>query len=168
MDGAPPASPAPPAEVTFPGLLGAALRAYSSAMAAELDRAGFADMPRTGYRVVGGLARGGSSLQDLARGLAMSKQAAAQLVDVLVTRGYCARTPDPTDRRRVVLGLTGRGRGAARAMAAAIRAVDRTLADEVGDQDLAAARAVLTALAGLGRAAGGQDAAMTAGSGWRS
>lgn len=161
-------APGPPSAVTFPGLLGAALRAYSSAMAAELDRAGFADMPRTGYRVVGALARGSSSLQDLASGLAMSKQAAAQLVDVLVAREYCARTTDPSDRRRVVLGLTARGRGAAHAMAAAIRAVDQTLADEVGRQDLATARAVLTALADLGRAAGGQDAATTAGSGRRS
>jgi DNA-binding MarR family transcriptional regulator len=164
MGDSPAAAPTPPAEVTFPGLLGAALRAYSSAMAAELDRAGFADMPRTGYRVVGGLARGSSSLQDLAGRLAMSKQAAAQLVDVLVARGYCARATDPADRRRVVLGLTGRGWGAARAMAAAIRAVDQTLAVEVGAADLAAARAVLTALADLGRAPWWPDAATTAGS----
>jgi DNA-binding MarR family transcriptional regulator len=139
------------AGITFPALLGAALRAYSSAMAAELDRGGFGDMPRTGYRVVGSLARGRSSLQDVADELAMSKQAAAQLVDVLVARGYCARLPDPADRRRVMLQLTGRGRGAAYAIWVAITKVDEMLAGRVASQDLATARRVLTALADLGR-----------------
>ena len=115
-------------------------------------------MPRTGYRVVGSLARGGSSLQDLADALAMSKQAAGQLVDVLVARGYCARLPDPSDRRRVVLKLTDRGRGAARALWAAITRVDGMLADQVSGQDLATTRRVLTALTDLGRIAGGQEA----------
>ncbi len=108
-------------------------------------------MPRTGYRVVGSLARGGSSLQDMADALAMSKQAAGQLVDVLVARGYCARLPDPSDRRRVVLKLTDRGHGAARALRAAITRVDGMLADQVSRQDLATTRRVLTALADLGR-----------------
>lgn len=158
-------SSGPAGEITFPSLLGAALRAYSSAMAAALDRAGFDDMPRTGYRVVGSLARGSSSLQGIAWGLAMSKQAAGQLVDVLVARDYCARLPDPQDRRRVVLKLTERGWGAARAIRDAIRDVDRMLAGQVGGEDLAVARTVLAALADLGRTAGWQDAETSAGHG---
>jgi len=154
-------SPADPSEVTseitLPGLLGAALRTYSSAMATELDRAGLDDMPRTGYRVVGSLARGGSSLQDIAIGLGMYKQAAGQLVDVLVARGYCLRQQDPQDRRRVVLRLSDRGRAAAGAMRDAINSVNRSLAGQVSGHDVAAARAVLTALADLGRAASGRE-----------
>ena len=165
MDGTAAASSGPPAEISFPGLLGAALRAYASAMGAGLDRAGFPDMPRTGYRVVGKLARGSSSLQDIASELAMSKQAAGQLVDVMVARGYCTRMPDLQDRRRVVLKLTDRGWGAARAIRDAITAVDQRLAGQVSSQDLAATRTVLTVLADLGRMAGGQESGSLAGTG---
>jgi DNA-binding MarR family transcriptional regulator len=163
MDDIAGASSGPSAEITIPGLLGAALRAYASAMGTGLDRAGFQDMPRTGYRVVGRLARGSSSLQDIASELAMSKQAAGQLVDALVAKGYCTRMADPEDRRRVVLRLTDHGCGAARAIRDAIIAVDQTLADQVSRQDLAATRRVLTALADLGRMAGWPGAAAVAG-----
>jgi DNA-binding MarR family transcriptional regulator len=146
----------------IPGLLGAALRAYSAAMAAELDRAGLDDMPRTGYRVVGSLARGGSSLRDIAGRLGMSKQAVGQLVDALVARDYCLRLPDPQDRRRVVLRLSDRGWAAARAIRDAVSSVDRMLAGQVSSQDMATARQVLTALAELGRAAGRRDPSVPA------
>ena len=146
------------ASITFPGLLGAALRTYSAAMAAELDRAGLDDMPRTGYRVIGSLARGSSNLQDIAIGLGMSKQAAGQLVDVLVAREYCLRQADPQDRRRVLLRLSERGQAAARAIRDAIHVVNRSLEGQVSRQDVATARAVLTALADLGRSAGDQQA----------
>jgi DNA-binding MarR family transcriptional regulator len=146
------------ASITFPGLLGAALRAYSAAMVAELDRAGLDDMPRTGYRVIGSLARGSSNLQDIAIGLGMSKQAAGQLVDVLVARDYCLRQSDPQDRRRVLLRLSERGQAAAKAIRDAIHSVNQSLAGQVSRQDVATARAVLTALADFGRSAGDQEA----------
>ncbi len=147
------------AEISSPGLLSAALRVYLSAMVAELDRAGLDDMPRTGYRVIGSLARAGStpgaaagsSLQEVARELGMSKQAAGQLVDVLVARDYCVRLADTRDRRRVLLRLSERGLAAARAIRDAVRLVDQTLAGSVGGRDLATVREVLTALADLGR-----------------
>ena len=147
------------ASSTLPALLGAALRTYSAAMAAELDGAGLDDMPRTGYRVIGILARRRSSLQDIAVELGTSKQAAGQLVDVLVAREYCLREPDPQDRRRVILRLSERGIAAARAIRDGIHTVNRSLTAQVGDPPVATARVVLSALAELGRPADPREAA---------
>ena len=46
------------------------------------------------------------------RELGVSKQAAGQLVDTLVLRGYLERSVDPEDRRRLTLTLTERGMAA--------------------------------------------------------
>jgi DNA-binding MarR family transcriptional regulator len=46
---------------------------------------------------------------DLATALAITKQAAAQLVAHLVQRGYLIRRPDPRDGRAQLLVLTARG-----------------------------------------------------------
>ena len=82
--------------------------------------------------------------------LAVSKQAASQLVDTLVTRGYVERTPDPDDRRRVTVGLTERGRAAAGEIRQAVERVDAELATKVSQQDLDRARAVLGAIVEMG------------------
>jgi DNA-binding MarR family transcriptional regulator len=46
---------------------------------------------------------------DVANHLGISKQAASQLVELLVQRGYVERTQHPTDARSSVLSLTPRG-----------------------------------------------------------
>lgn len=46
---------------------------------------------------------------ELAVALSITKQAAAQLVDHLVTHGYVTRRPDPRDGRAQLLALTDRG-----------------------------------------------------------
>ena len=50
-------------------------------------------------------------LAEVIRQLGVSKQAAGQLVDSLVVRGYLDRTVDPDDRRRLIVTLTERGGG---------------------------------------------------------
>jgi DNA-binding MarR family transcriptional regulator len=80
----------------------------------------------------------------------VSKQAAGQLVDVLVVRGYLDRFPDPDDRRRMTVALTERGRAAAAAARTAIERVDADLAARVGAEHLAHARATLAALMAAG------------------
>lgn len=52
---------------------------------------------------------GGVSVTGLARSLAIGEPAASQLVEQLVRRGFAERTPDPNDRRRVVVTVTPRG-----------------------------------------------------------
>ena len=135
----------------MPTLMAAAQMTYSSAIQASLEAAGYGDVPRTGYRIVGMLTKGGSSVQELATRLAMSKQAVGRLSDVLVERGYLGREADPEDRRRVILVLTDEGRSATDVARRAIAGVDALLAAQVKNAELAGARAVLGALIALGR-----------------
>ena len=144
----------PPAwyeELVLPVLLAEARRTYGAAIRRALAAAGFDDMPRAGARVVGGIARhGGAPLRDVAVAQAVSKQAASQLVDTLVTRGYVVRVPDPGDRRRVSIALTDRGEAAAAEIRSAVEAVDAAFEQAVGRDQVARVRAALGALVALG------------------
>jgi DNA-binding MarR family transcriptional regulator len=130
-------------DVVLPMLLAAGRVTYGRAIRANLEAAGFGDMPRQGSRVVGGIARNGLNLTDVSEVLGVSKQAASQLVDTLVIRGYVERIPDAEDRRRMTVGLTDRGRSAAQEIRHAVEAVDAALIERVGADDLAVARRVL-------------------------
>ncbi|HEY7362013.1 MAG TPA: MarR family transcriptional regulator [Streptosporangiaceae bacterium] len=133
-------------EVPFPALLRAARTAYGAAIRAALADAGCDDMPRNGSYVIGAIARTGASLSQIITGLGVSKQAAGQLVDTLVTRGYLDRSPDPEDRRRLTVTLTERGHAAAAVIRSVIERVDADLAGRVGAEHLAHTRATLAAL----------------------
>jgi DNA-binding MarR family transcriptional regulator len=133
-------------EVPFPALLRAARRAYGAAIRAALADAGCDDMPRNGSYVIGAIARTGASLSQIIKGLGVSKQAAGQLVDTLVTRGYLDRSPDPDDRRRLTVTLTERGHAAATVIRSVIERVDADLTGRVGAEHVAQTRATLAAL----------------------
>src|SRR5579863_3639916 len=109
------------APIPLPALLRHARAAYGLAMRKALEAAGYDDIPKNGLYVIGGLALGAGDvpLAALIRDLRISKQAAGQLVDTLVTRGYLARNVDEQDRRRLVVALTDRGRAAAATQAVA-------------------------------------------------
>ncbi len=130
----------------MPALLAAARGVYGSQIRSALQDNGFDDMPRRGTFVLGAVANHGSTLSDAVAGLRTTKQAASQLVDTLVSRGYLERAPDPDDRRRVTVTLTDRGREAARVTQSSIRAVDQRLAQAVGAERVATTRAALGAL----------------------
>jgi DNA-binding MarR family transcriptional regulator len=141
-------------EVVMPGLLESARHTYGMAMRRALEVAGFDDIPRRGMGLVGGIARNGPApQQDLVRFLVMSKQAASQLVDALVTRGYLERSPDPDDRRRMILTLTARGQDAASVSAAAVAQVDAALAARFSEADRGLTRRVLGTMIGIGERA---------------
>ena len=137
----------PPLEMPLPALLRHARTAYGSAMRRALADAGYDDIPRNGLYVIGGLALGRDvPLSELIRYLRISKQAAGQLVDTLVNRGYLARTVDEQDRRRLIVTLTDRGRAAATTQAAARQRVDAELLAKVGPQCIEQTRVALVAL----------------------
>jgi len=136
-------------DVVMPMLLAAGRTTYGRAIRTNLQSAGFGDMPRQGSRIVGGIARNGLNLADVSEVLGVSKQAASQLVDTLVVRGYVERIAHPEDRRRMTVGLTERGRSAAQEIRAAVEAVDAQLVDRVGADELAVARRVLGQLVEL-------------------
>jgi DNA-binding MarR family transcriptional regulator len=136
-----------PEEVAFPALLRAARGAYADEIRRELAAAGFDDLPRNGPFVLGGMANHGAPAGDLVRRLGVSKQAASQLVDTLVLRGYLERHANPEDRRRLLIELTERGRAAANAVRKGVEAVDDELARRLSGAELAGFAAGLVALA---------------------
>jgi DNA-binding MarR family transcriptional regulator len=140
------------AEIVIPALLRAARGSYGNAVRAQLARAGFDDMPRNGAFVLGAVGSHGAPFADAVAGLGASKQAASQLVDTLVLRGYVERSPDPIDRRRLNVTLTERGQAAAAAVDSAVRSIDGQLATKLSEQDIAALRRGLGALAEIAAA----------------
>jgi DNA-binding MarR family transcriptional regulator len=76
----------------------------------------------------------------------VTKQAASQLIDTLVLRGYLSRSTDPVDRRRMNISLTERGRKAADAVRAGVTSVDGQLNELLGITGHQQLRAGLIAL----------------------
>ena len=126
-------------------------------MRKALDEAGYDDIPGNGLYVIGGLAldREDMPLGQLIKGLRISKQAAGQLVDTLVTRGYLERSIDKDDRRKLTVTLTERGRAAAAVQTQAREKVDAELLACVGADDVRRTRRTLAVLCDMGRQAGG-------------
>ena len=122
-------------------------------MRAALRGAGYDDIPKNGLYVIGGLARraGAHPLSRLIQDLRLSKQAAGQLVDTLVTQGYLKREVDELDRRRLTIGLTERGRAAAKVLSVAGATVDEELLSRAGAKDFERMRGALLILAEIGR-----------------
>jgi DNA-binding MarR family transcriptional regulator len=142
-----PPSRQPPDTGSIPTLLRGARATYAAAIGAALREAGFADVPRDGAFVLGAIAHGGTPMSEIITRLRISKQAAGQLVDTLVRRGYLVRSPDPDDRRRLTVRLTERGDAAAAVGLAARHHVDAALVAEVGTETVARLREALRALA---------------------
>lgn len=138
-------------EIALPALLRHARTVYGGAMRRALNEAGYEDIPKNGLYVIGGLALGapGVPLGQLVKELRVSKQAAGQLVDTLVLRGYLERTVDPDDRRKLTVTLTERGRAAAAVQTAARKRIDAALLARAGRNNVRCTRRTLAALIDL-------------------
>jgi DNA-binding MarR family transcriptional regulator len=147
--------------MAMPALLRHARVTYGRAMRSGLEAVGYDDLPRNGLYVIGGLAlgAGGVPLGQLIRELGVSKQAAGQLVDALVLRGYLERRVDDEDRRKLTVTLTERGRAAAAAQSAARQKIDDELVAQLGEDDVRRTRRVLAVLCNLHRQQEEQDEA---------
>jgi DNA-binding MarR family transcriptional regulator len=117
-------------------LLRRALSLYGREIRGRLSDQGISDVPRSGSWVLGALAEGELGPQELARRLGGSKQGLSRLSQTLVDRGYASRIPDPSDRRRVLLQLTPRGREAAALVRLAVRGQDLRMARLLGGSTL--------------------------------
>lgn len=131
-------------------LLREARWAYREAIQGALAEGGFDDIPRNGSLVLAGFDPSKEDppfgpQADVVSSLGLSKQAASQLIDTLVLRGYLERRNDPEDRRRMGVRLTERGRAAARAIRERISALERDVARLVTAEDLRGLRASLAA-----------------------
>ena len=82
----------------------------------------------------------------LGEALGISRQAARQLADGLVQRGYASFGTDRADSRRTLVVLTPSGKAYGRAIWASQDALNETVRNRVSEADLAAADAVLRAV----------------------
>jgi DNA-binding MarR family transcriptional regulator len=136
----------PDDDVPIPNLMRAARGSYAQAVVAHLARAGYDDLPRNGAFVLANMAFGDGSAVDIIKGLGVTKQAASQLIDTLVLRGYLTRDVNPDDRRRMVIALTERGRDAASAVGTGAGSIDSQLAEVITPEQMAGLRIGLAAL----------------------
>lgn len=129
-------------------LLRRTVRRYAAPVADALAAGGFGDLPQQGVWAVSALARTepGLSGRDLVARMGISKQAISQLIDTLVTTGYVARHPAPDDRRRTLLRLTPRGRGAARLIDDAVAGREAHIEAVIGRDQLRALHEALLLL----------------------
>ncbi|GEM23805.1 MarR family transcriptional regulator [Nocardia seriolae NBRC 15557] len=113
----------------LPLLLLAAAAEVTDAIHHGTVAAGFTDIrPSHGFAFVR-MAPNGATVGELAEHLSVTKQAASQLVDELVKKGYAQRNPHPSDARAKLITLTERGWACTRAAdAAAARFTERWLA----------------------------------------
>ncbi|HZX70041.1 MAG TPA: MarR family transcriptional regulator [Rhodanobacter sp.] len=140
-------------QVTTPALLRHARTTYGAAMRQALATAGYDDIPKNGLYLIGGMAFQSEDmpLGNLVRDLRVTKQAAGQLVDTLVTRGYLQRAVDEQDRRKLTVTLTDRGRAAAVVQTDARKRIDAELLARVRPNDVDITRRTLAALVEIGR-----------------
>jgi DNA-binding MarR family transcriptional regulator len=79
-------------------------------MAAELRQEAGEDTTMPQFRVLTYLSEQPLTLSEIARRRRVSLQAAGDLIQTLVERGWIHRVPDPSDRRQILLNLTDEGK----------------------------------------------------------
>jgi DNA-binding MarR family transcriptional regulator len=82
----------------------------SRIVAAEVRREAGEETTMPQFRVLAHLLEGPLTLSELARRRRVTLQSMGELAQVLVERGWVARTPNPSDRRQQQLSLTEHGR----------------------------------------------------------
>ncbi|MEU2774877.1 MarR family winged helix-turn-helix transcriptional regulator [Streptomyces sp. NPDC007162] len=113
----------------------------------SVSRQGFTDLrPAHGFAFAR-ISAGGATTADVAEHLGVTKQAAAQMVEELVRKGYVERHPHPHDARARLLGLTETGWAATRAADRAARTAVGPWRDVLGEARFSALVADLTRLA---------------------
>ncbi|MEU4321372.1 MarR family transcriptional regulator [Nocardia fluminea] len=126
-----------PANADLPLLLLAAAAEVTQAVHARVTAAGFTDIrPTHGFAFVR-MAPDGATVGEIADHLGVTKQAASQLVDELVTKGYADRNPHPRDARARLITLTERGWACTRAADAALAEFTQNWSDTLGAATLA-------------------------------
>ncbi|AGZ44660.1 MarR family winged helix-turn-helix transcriptional regulator [Actinoplanes friuliensis] len=135
----------------LPVLLLSAARGLVDGVDAGVRARGFDDIrPAHGFAFAR-LAGDGATVGQLAEHLDVTKQAASQMVEELVTKGYVERRPHPEDARARLIVLSAKGWACTRAADEAATEVLRPWADTLGPKRLAALRADLSLLATPGR-----------------
>lgn len=138
--------PAASPHYRFGDLLALARLSWVRQLRTRMEEAGFADYRRSDAGIVRLLAVQPCAIGQLGGALSVTRQAARQLADGLVGRGYASYAADPADARRTLVVLTARGEQYAAAVWCALDALNQAVYRQVGTADLAAADRVLRAV----------------------
>ena len=130
----------------FGNLLALARRSWIEHVRARMQEAGFPGYRRSDAGILALLLQRPLAIGQLGEALGVSRQAARQLADGLVERGYASFGTDQADSRRTLVVLTPNGKVYGRAIWAAQDALNETVRSRVSEADLAAADAVLRAV----------------------
>ncbi|MCT9107171.1 MarR family transcriptional regulator [Streptomyces mirabilis] len=114
-----------------------------------VEARGFEVRPAHGFAFTR-LAPDGATVTDLATHLGMTKQAASQLVDELVRKGYAERRPYPGDARARLVVLTERGWACTRAAEEAAADAVRAWVEVLGEGEVRVLRDRLARIAPYG------------------
>jgi DNA-binding MarR family transcriptional regulator len=123
-------------------------RSLVDAAGAELASRGYDDFKPIHEFALRAIAAGADSASDLGRRTAVSKQAAAKTIAVLVERGYVVSAPDPGDARRKRLQVTDLGFDVMAQGEAILARLRDEWARQIGPAELAGLEATLAALVG--------------------
>ncbi|SDT79134.1 MarR family winged helix-turn-helix transcriptional regulator [Actinoplanes derwentensis] len=135
----------------IPVLLLSAARALVDGIDSRVREAGFTDIrPAHGFAFAR-ISGAGATVTELAEHLEITKQAASQMAEELIRKGYLKRGPHPADARARLLTLTERGNACTEAATAAANATLRPLATALTPGQIAALRTALLHLAEPGR-----------------
>ena len=141
----------PPTPQDLPLLLLAAAAEVGDAIQAGVVAAGFTDVrPAHGFAFVR-MAPDGATVGEIAEHLTVTKQAASQLVEELVNKGYAQRNPHPHDARARLITLTDRGWAVTRAADAAAAAFTARWAEALGAATTTQLRNALARVVAPGR-----------------
>ncbi|QLY34929.1 MarR family transcriptional regulator [Nocardia huaxiensis] len=141
--------PAPAQDLPF--LLLAAAAEVTDAIHEGVVAAGFGDIrPTHGFAFVR-MAPNGATVVEIAEHLGVTKQAASQLVDELVKKGYAERNSHPHDARARLITLTERGWACTRAADAAAARFAERWASTLGGGGVAELRNLLAQVVTPGR-----------------
>jgi DNA-binding MarR family transcriptional regulator len=130
----------------FGNLLALARRSWIEQVGERMQEAGFPGYRRSDAGILGLLLQQPLAIGQLGEALGVSRQAARQLADGLVERGYASFGIDQADSRRTLVVLTPSGTAYGRAIWMAQDALNETVRNRVSEADLAAADAVLRAV----------------------
>ena len=101
--------------LALPLMMFSAAATLVDAINAGVEARGFSGVrPAHGFTFVR-IAAEGASIAEIGEYLGVTKQAASQLVEELLRRGYVASAPHPRDARAKLITLTDRGRAVTRA-----------------------------------------------------
>lgn len=130
----------------FGDLLALARLSWIRQVRARMEAAGYAGYRRTDASLLRILVHRPFAIGQLGDALGITRQAARQLADGLVARGYATLGADPADARRTLVVLTDSGEAYARAVWHAQDDLNDALRRMVSTADLVTADAVLRAV----------------------